>query len=185
MINTHYREKLINAIIYFVTNTKHCGKIKLLKLLYFLDFKHFKQTGNSVTGLDYYTWDFGPVPKNLYEELSGEMKPDLKKAIKVTKINDFFKITQKIKFNPDFFTKREMEILKQLGFIYKDVKTDDMTEITHMYNQPWSKTLKEKGKYQKIDYLLSIDSQDESLSLEEAKERMNEISETLKIFGVV
>ena len=52
MINTYHREKLINAIIYFAQNTKYCGKIKLFKLLYFLDFWHFKQTGKSVTGLD-------------------------------------------------------------------------------------------------------------------------------------
>ena len=47
MIITHHREKLINAIIYFANNTKRCGKTKLLKLLYFLDFRHFKQTGKS------------------------------------------------------------------------------------------------------------------------------------------
>jgi len=81
MIITHHREKLINAIIYFANNTKRCGKTKLLKLLYFLDFRHFKQTGKSVTGLDYYAWDMGPVPKDLYNELDA-MKPDLKSAIK-------------------------------------------------------------------------------------------------------
>ena len=76
MIITYHREKLLNAIIYMANNTMFCGKTKLLKLLYFLDFKHFKQTAKSVTGLDYYAWEKGPVPKKLFEELSGNMKPD-------------------------------------------------------------------------------------------------------------
>jgi len=62
MIITHQRDKLINAIIYLSSNTNYCGKTKLMKLLYFRDFKHFRQTGKSVTGLDYYAWEMGPVP---------------------------------------------------------------------------------------------------------------------------
>ncbi|MFC1858011.1 Panacea domain-containing protein [Thermodesulfobacteriota bacterium] len=45
-----------------------------MKLLYFLDFIHFKHTGKSVTGLDYYAWQMGPVPRDLYEEISGGNK---------------------------------------------------------------------------------------------------------------
>lgn len=60
MLITHEREKLINAIIFFANHTKHLGKIKLFKLLYLLDFEHFRQTGQNVTGLDYRAWKFGP-----------------------------------------------------------------------------------------------------------------------------
>lgn len=66
MIKTHEREKLINAIVFFAANTEHCGKIKLLKLLYLLDFEHFRQTGYSVTGMEYHAWKMGPVPTDLY-----------------------------------------------------------------------------------------------------------------------
>jgi hypothetical protein len=54
MLITYERNKLINAIVYFAQNTQHLGKTKLFKLLYLLDFEHFRQTGRSVTGLDYY-----------------------------------------------------------------------------------------------------------------------------------
>jgi hypothetical protein len=37
------REKLINAIIYFLRETKHCHTLKLFKLLYFADFEHFNR----------------------------------------------------------------------------------------------------------------------------------------------
>ncbi len=184
MIITNHREKLINAIIYFTKKTKYCGKTKLLKLLYFLDFSHFRESGRSVTGLDYFAWDKGPVPKDLFEELSGDMKPDLKNAIKIVQIENFQKITPRKKFDDKYFTNREIRLLKHWSFIFKEAKSDDMVNVTHLSNKPWEKTLKEKGEYQKIDYLLSIDNGENSLTINEAINRMEEISEMNKIFGV-
>ena len=184
MIITHHREKLINAIIYFAEKTKFCGKTKLLKLLYFLDFRHFKQTGKSVTGLDYYAWDMGPVPRDLHNEITDRMKPDLKAAIKELPKEGFQKIIPKKKFNDDYFSKREMRLLEEISFMFADAKAEDMIESTHLSNEPWDKTLKETGRLEKIDYMLSIDNIDDSLSEDEARERKEEISEMHKIFGV-
>ena len=66
MLVTHEREKLIQAINFFATHTKRCGKVKLFKLLYFLDFEPFQPTGRSVTGQDYSAWPMGPVPVALH-----------------------------------------------------------------------------------------------------------------------
>jgi uncharacterized phage-associated protein len=184
MIITHHREKLINAIIYFAKNTQYCGKTKLLKLLYFLDFRHFKQTGKSVTGLDYYAWVMGPVPKDLYNELTENMNPDLKAAIKELPKEGFQKIIPKKKFNKDYFSKREMRLLENVSYIFKNAKAEEMIESTHLANKPWDKTKKEKGMFAKIDYIISIDHIDDSLSAEKAIERKEEISEIHNIFGV-
>jgi len=183
MIITHHREKLINAIIYFAKHTEYCGKTKLLKLLYFLDFCHFKQTGKSVTGLDYFTWEKGPVPKDLFEELSDNMKSDLKNSINIVLGESLQKIVPRKKFNDGYFTNREKRLLENISFIFRDIKADDMVEVTHLKNEPWHRTLKEKGLWQKIDYLLSIDDEEDSLTYNEAKERMEEISEMHQIFG--
>ena len=184
MIITHHREKLINAIIYFAQNTQYCGKTKLMKLLYFLDFTHFKQTGKSVTGQDYFAWIMGPVPKDLFEELSGNMKPDMIAAIKELPADKEFQQVNPIKqFNADYFSKKEMKLLENISFIFKDAKSDLMIESTHLKNEPWDKTLKEKGEFQKIDYMLAVDSDLASLPFDEAKERMEEISEVHKLFG--
>ena len=58
-----------------------------------------------------------------------------------------------------------------------------MVESTHFKNEPWDITLKEKGEFKKIDYMLAIDSDVVSLPYDEARERMKERSEMLKIFG--
>jgi uncharacterized phage-associated protein len=183
MIITHHREKLINAIIFFANNTKYCGKTKLLKLLYFLDFFHFKQTGKSVTGLDYFAWEMGPVPKELFEELSGDIKPDMKNAIHELAAEGFQQISTKKGFDDRYFSKKEMKLLKDISYIFKDAQADAMVESTHLKNEPWEETLKEKGLFQKIDYMLAIDSDLISLPYKEAKERVEERTEMYNIFG--
>ena len=183
MINTHHREKIINAIIYFARKTKYCGKTKLLKLLYFLDFSHFNRTGKPVTGLDYFAWEMGPVPKELFEELSGNMKPDMKNSIHELPAEGFQQTRPKKNFDDRYFSKNEMQLLEEISCIFKDAQADAMVESTHLKNEPWEKTLKEKGAFQKIDYMLAIDSEIVSLPYDEAKERMEERSEMYKIFG--
>jgi uncharacterized phage-associated protein len=185
MIITHHREKLINAIVYFANHTKFCGKTKLLKLLYFLDFKHFKSSGKSVTGLDYYAWDMGPVPKDLFEELDSTLKADMRRAIKDLPGGEGFQQIQPKKvFEEKYFSDNELKLLKDISYIFREAKADDMIESTHLRNEPWDRTLKDKGQYHKIDYMLAIDSDIVSLPIEEAKDRIKERSEMHKIFGV-
>jgi uncharacterized phage-associated protein len=185
MIITHQREKLVNAIIFFAKNTNLCGKTKLLKLLYYLDFWHFRETGESVTGLDYSAWKFGPVPTSLYNELSEKMKSDLENAVKVVTKNQFQQIIPKKNFNLTYFTRREKRLLNKVAEIFKTTKAEDMIESTHMKNMPWYKTLKEKGEYQHIDYFLSIDDSPDSISAEDALDRVTERKEMYDNFGKI
>lgn len=76
------RQKLIEAIVFFTQSTKWCGSIKLFKLLFFLDMLNFRETGRSVTGLQYTAWPMGPVPISLFEELKAP-KPDLAEKVTV------------------------------------------------------------------------------------------------------
>ena len=69
------------------------------------------------------------------------------------------------------------------SFIFEDAKADAMIESTHLKNEPWDRTLKEKGEFNKIDYMLAIDSDIVSMPYGEAKERVQERSEMYKIFG--
>ena len=184
MIITFNREKLLNAIVYFARNTKYCGKTKLLKLLYFLDFMHFKRTGKSVTGLDYFAWELGPVPNDLFEELSGPMEPDMRATIKALPVEGFQKIQPARKFDRKYFSNNEIKLLEDISFIFKDAKADEMVESTHLKNEPWDRTKKIKGLFKKIDYMLAIDSEVVSLPYDEAKERMEERLEMERIFGV-
>src|SRR5690606_25051292 len=89
------RQKLIQACVYFATNTQGCGKVKLFKLLYLLDFAHFRETGRSVTGLDYLAWRLGPVPIELAQEWD-ELEPDLAEAVEIVPEQVFDHVRERV-----------------------------------------------------------------------------------------
>lgn len=186
LLINHNREKLLNSVVYFSKNTRFCGKTKLFKLLYFLDFIHFRETGRSITGLNYYAWDKGPVPQDLFHELKQPDK-DLRETIALLEQSEdedykLCKVIAKKPFDPKYFSKREMKIMENLSFVFKDALAKDIVEITHLKGTPWDKTIKEKGPGKQIDYSLAVDGSKGSLSLEEIKERMSEIKEVAEIF---
>src|SRR5205807_5695576 len=141
MLTDYQRNKLINAVLYFASKTKFCGLTKLFKLLYFLDFEHYKLTGRSVTGLDYYARKMGPVPVALYDEIAAP-EPDLAEKIglkaKPTKYKKpLIQIEAKSKFDPSHFSKRELRLMESLASEYCNALADDLVEATHIETLPW------------------------------------------------
>lgn len=158
------REKLLNAIIYFVKNTNRCYKLKLFKLLYFFDSDCFKKRGRTATGLRYFAWEMGPVASDLFEEMKS-LKEDMSEHISVKPYpqeksyknasgeiinlttSDFaYEVLAKKNFNPKVFSKNEMEDLKKIAFIYKEANASQMTEISHDANELWSKVYKKEAQ---------------------------------------
>ena len=161
-------QKILNGIKYFIIKTKNVGRTKLFKLLYFWDFIHFKRYGISITGYDYYTFPFGPVPKKLYNQIICESLPQsFEENLKVIEDrsedeHDDFKqfkfILKNKKIDYEYFSPNELKVLEEVAFIFKNATAKEMTEITHLPNTPWSKT-KEKGMGKVIDYFLAIDDE--------------------------
>ncbi|MDR2924671.1 MAG: SocA family protein [Azoarcus sp.] len=182
MLITHERKKLINAIIFFAKNVKHLGKIKLFKLLYFLDFEHFKETGRSVTALDYYAWKMGPAPATLSYEIDTEPEPDLKKKVRFDEEmtdhgTNMLIIKPRSAFDDSHFTKREMRIMTNLAKKYRQTLAKEIIEDTHSETLPWHKVYNEEGKNGgKIPYEYSV-SQDEKENMAQVIRERNEFLE--------
>lgn len=179
MIITHHRDKLIQAIIFFARHTKHCGKTKLFKLLYLLDFEHFRMTGRSVTGLKYYAWEKGPVPVALEDEWD-EFKPDLASAIRIKPELLFFYSRQTVvpqrEFDDSHFSKRELDLMKEIAEKYRDHLAKDMVDVTHAENGAWDKVWAEGAGYnQLIDYKLSLEGSPVKDQIERAAEEYDEL----------
>jgi uncharacterized phage-associated protein len=193
MESNFYRFKLLNAVLYFADNTKKPNLTKILKLLYFLDFTHFKETGYPSINLIYYAWKNGPVPKDFYNEVKeGKVPDDFADKLAILPSDRWeqthperkeyiFKPIEKP--NMSIFTPRELRIIDNLCDIYRDATASQMTEITHLPKEPWETTKKTKGLFKYIDYLLSIDDTS-PLSVEEAQERFTEHFEMLSNFGL-
>ena len=162
MVVERQREKLINAIIYFVQKTKHCHTMKLFKLLNFLDFEHYRQTGRSVTGQKYVAWKQGPVPNALWHELRKGGGNDFKKALLLITEKD--ELTEKLlrrelkpkaAFDKKIFTKRELSIMERLAFFFEDLKAEDMSEFSHKQGLPW-RTIFGKGEGERKEIPISL-----------------------------
>ncbi|MGA9827460.1 MAG: Panacea domain-containing protein [Rhodanobacteraceae bacterium] len=164
MMVSHERDKLINAIVFFARNTNYCGKIKLIKLLYLLDFEHFRQTGRSVTGMDYRAWKMGPVPLEFYKEWDVP-EADLASAIDIVpeKVVDFTRETvlPKVEFDDSHFTKRELRIMSELANKLRDSYSKPMVDMTHAERGPWEKIWEGgRGDGERIPYSLAIADDD-------------------------
>jgi len=164
-----------------------------LKLLYFLDFTHFKETGYPSINLIYYAWKHGPVPQDFYEEIKdGNVPEDFANKFAIIpsyrweqmfpeRKEYIFKSIEKPDMN--VFTPREIRIIEKLSDIYRGATANQMKEVTHLPKEPWDTTKKAKGLYQYIDYLLSIDDTS-PLCADEAKEKLKEHFEVLSNFGL-
>ena len=175
MIITHEREKMIQAIIFFSQNTRKLGKTKLCKLLYFLDFEHFKQTGRSVTGLTYNAWPKGPVPVSLFNEIE-DPSSDLSEAVqfqpKETHEGQMLAVLAKLPFDSSLFSKRELKLLERLSYEYRDANANKMVEATHLENMPWHQVYEVEGKKQaEIPYELAVRKDEKETVMRVAKER--------------
>ena len=164
MIIDRQRDKLVEAVIYFAHHTRNLGKIKLFKLLYFLDFAHYRDTGRAVTGLEYSAWKMGPVPVKLFEELEPQQVDwgaSVSFRLKAIAKGSMLTVTAHRQFDASLFTKRELRILEALAAEYKDVRADDMVEATHLENLPWDKVWNQEGRRQQlIPYTYALRAQD-------------------------
>ena len=160
------QQRLTNAIIYFARNTERCGKIKLFKLLYLLDFQHFRETGKSVTGLDYQAWKFGPVPVKIMESWDDPDTPvALGCHIEGERVIDHLRHTVKLdsgtQFDDSDFSRRQLRIMHDLVERYRDTNSPAMIDVTHQENGAWDKVWRNgQGSFQHIPYDLAVPDDD-------------------------
>jgi uncharacterized phage-associated protein len=147
------REKLLNAIIYFLGATNHCHTLKIFKLLNFADFEHFRQTGRTIFKLDYRALPMGPVPTKLLDELKRGGDADLKAAVALYAVKDEITdallrrdLKARTKFDKQYFTKRELNIIELVAEFFRELKAEDMSEFSHRKGEPWRAVYGAKGE---------------------------------------
>ena len=179
MFINHNKEKISNAITYFLNRTSWSGKKKIYKLLFILDFEHFKQTGRSVTGFDYFAWRMGPVPAELDEAIDNNSEDILDNFdIEVQKGKRNIKtvyLQPKKEFDARFFSRRELQLLENIAERFEMSSGDDMVWFTHREDEPWYRVWEiEKRRFDKIPYeyvLDELEKSDKENILEVARER--------------
>ena len=126
--------KLAEMIIFF-TERASPFKTKLNKLLFYSDFLAFRSTCFSISGLKYRAIQLGPVPYNfqsIFEYLSNsEYVNSVICNFGDGMIGEKFTPNKSRVFNPELFSKEELDVLHLVAKKFEETSTADIIEITH------------------------------------------------------
>ena len=178
MMTDFQKHKILSVIAFFATNFKISGLTKLYKFMSFADFNCIKRTGKSITGLDYKAYQYGPFPEDLNEEIYSKdsffgtnvfLENPTGAKIKLVRVRG--------SFQEKYFSKIEVQVLKDMLFIFQDTKTQDMVFASHERNSPWKKTVDTKGERAIIDPRLALDGSKGCISADEFERFLEESKE--------
>lgn len=123
--------KLFNAILFFCSEDTF--KTKLNKLLFYADFKHFKEYAVSITGVRYAHIPFGPAPDNYDYYFATLIEED---ALRVEEVQYSETVTGEefiSKKKPDLslFSESELKILASVKEYFKKFTAKMITDLSH------------------------------------------------------
>lgn len=123
-------EKIKNIILYLTRNGLH--KTKLLKELFYIDFKCYKEYGYSMTGMEYVKITYGPVPDN-YEIILNELiKNNYLKLNIINHDNYEENILNSMKNSEmNSLSENEIKIINSIEKKFKNYLVSDIVNYSH------------------------------------------------------
>ena len=184
--NNPDRQKLLEAITFFAQKgkIKYPSKMMIYKLMAEIDARHFEETGFPITNLEYEAFGKGPVPKEFHNEITKDkqtfLPEDFKGSLDLEEIKyekngkdcTYYKFVSKRKADLRYFTPRELRIMDDVAFIYKETSPTEASKASHEPNKIWTKTVAKKGEGAKIELIEEINVKD--MLPELVKERIKE-----------
>ena len=124
--------KFGQAIKFFCSNDQ-VVKTKLLKLLFYSDFKHYKEFGTSITGAQYARINYGPVPDNykIWLTILSSWMDEI--TSEETMYGEYIGETFIANDSPelDEFSTSEIEVLGFVKQYFKNFTAKDIVEFSH------------------------------------------------------
>ena len=125
-------DKIGNTAIYLSNAIGALSKTKLLKLLYILDELSIERSGIPFLNLQYKAWKYGPVSKELYDDL----KKDLRLLSPYICRRDD-KYVSAAPFNDDEFSDNDIALMDEVINSFKEHSSKDLKQYTHRKGSPW------------------------------------------------
>jgi len=148
--------KMANAILYFIEHTgPSLGKIKLWKLLYFADFRHYAEHGRPITGEMYVRYPHGPLPSR-GELVLKKMKQEQQVRINMSPVGTY----QRYDFEPlsacdtELFDSTELQTLAAVAAQWRDEPGCRLERASHQ-EAPWLAA----KEFAYLDYRLAVCSE--------------------------
>jgi len=123
--------KLYNTVLFFCRDGGQL-KTKLNKLMFYADFKHFKEYTVSLTGLRYVHLQFGPVPQEYdfyYAELVHEGALSLDEILIGQYSGENYVANKEVDFS--CFSDSEIKVMSEIKEIFKTYSATDIKDFSH------------------------------------------------------
>lgn len=148
--------KFAEIVVFFAEKVRP-WKTKLNKLLFYADFTMFRDTGFSISGMQYVAIPMGPVP-NRYDGIFDYLVNKGDFTIQATvfsdgNIGEQFVPRNDRRFNASVFTTQELEIIERIAERFKDTTTKEIIEISHQ-EKAW---IENQEEHKLIDYRYGFD----------------------------
>ncbi|HTX86629.1 MAG TPA: Panacea domain-containing protein [Candidatus Nanoarchaeia archaeon] len=165
--------KLKALLLFFgtYTDTKYLGKVKLMKLFYFLDFLHLKKYGSPITYDNYVNLEHGPIPSGILNLVNSAIDDIDSSALSDTisfetpagtVMQRIIPARKFIESDKKYFSKSQMDIMAQVAERFGDKNTKFIEEASHE-ESPWKCT----NMLENIPYTLAAKDKDCLVSEEE------------------
>ena len=165
--------KLKAILLYFCNNTstKFLGKVKLMKLFYFLDFTHLKTYGSPVTYDTYINLEHGPIPsfiKNLVDTAADDIDSSILSdtiSFETPRGTNRYRVLPNRDLSDDdkkHFSATELDILNKICLKFGNKNTKYIEDVSHN-ESPWKQT----NFLDKIPYNLAVNDLDCQVTEEE------------------
>jgi len=145
--DTNKLAKYHNAILYFAKNCKPgtTGKVKMAKLLYYMDFDHFEKYLESISGAEYFNRELGPVSDDYWHQLNVLEKEGQIQIVSIkTKHPNDKELIQPLKA-PDLsvFTNDEIDTINSVIKKWYEASGTDLAKASHN-ETPWAITKRDE-----------------------------------------
>ncbi len=136
-------KKYKNIILFFANKIKNgtLGKLKIMKLLYFLDFDYYEKCGQSISGDEYLRFDNGPIPRMAAKILKGMSGEDIRITRRKVGLgyNDQQHIEPLKDFDVNLFSKEELLMMDETANKWEKFSGTEMKIASHG-EAPWIAT---------------------------------------------
>jgi uncharacterized phage-associated protein len=170
-------DRLANAVLFLLRGCPDAGLTKLLKLLYFSDYHHYREHLSTITGATYVARERGPVLENYQEALDELERRGFIATRKVPVLGH--PDTPKVEYlrlgesDPQAFSKEELETLKEALARYGNKTGAELSDMSHEELAPWKLVWNPDAPGAKIPYALFrwLDNYADDRDVEMARER--------------
>ncbi|MCC3358949.1 type II TA system antitoxin MqsA family protein [Bacillus sp. REN16] len=122
--------KLSQVVLYFSQNIPRVSKTKLMKLLFYSDFKSYKEYGLSISGTVYQHLPYGPVPYHHWLMLDALTENKIV-ALKPFENYEGEYLEPTSDLDLSIFSTEELEVLEDVTQFFKDFSAVEISNYSH------------------------------------------------------